>query len=82
MVTLNLNNVPSLSPEFNLDCKVPTLTSQYFRWRPVKGGNIVRTPGLQFPNGFHIQITEKDQRKHEQEYTIKNQKPKPARKTC
>jgi cytochrome P450 len=53
-----------------------------YRWRPIKGGNIVRTPGLQFPNGFHIQITEKDQRKHEQEYTIKTQKPKPARKTC
>ncbi|WJX60331.1 hypothetical protein P8452_45554 [Trifolium repens] len=53
-----------------------------YRWRPIKGGNIVRTPGLQFPNGFHIQITEKDQRKHEPEYTITNQKPKPARKTC
>ncbi|PNX92620.1 cytochrome p450 87a3-like protein [Trifolium pratense] len=43
-----------------------------YRWRPIKGGNIVRTPGLQFPNGFHVQITEKDQRKHEPEYTITN----------
>nr|KYP67257.1 Cytochrome P450 87A3 [Cajanus cajan] len=33
-----------------------------YRWRPVKGGNIVRTPGLQFPNGFYVQIMEKDQR--------------------
>lgn len=24
------------------------------------GGEIVRTPGLQFPNGFHVEITEKD----------------------
>ncbi|CAI8589248.1 unnamed protein product [Vicia faba] len=40
-----------------------------YRWRPIKGGNIVRTPGLQFPNGFHVQITEKDRRKREQEYT-------------
>ncbi|KAK2426009.1 cytochrome P450, family 708, subfamily A, polypeptide [Trifolium repens] len=53
-----------------------------YRWRTIKGGNIVRTPGLQFPNGFHIQITEKDQRKHEPEYTITNQKPKPKRNTC
>lgn len=40
-----------------------------YRWRPIKGGNIVRTPGLQFPNGFHVQITEKDQKKHESECT-------------
>lgn len=25
----------------------------------MKGGDIVRTPGLQFPNGLHIQISEK-----------------------
>ncbi|KAK2664651.1 hypothetical protein Ddye_003225 [Dipteronia dyeriana] len=31
-----------------------------YRWQAVKGGNIVRTPGLQFPNGFHINITSKD----------------------
>ncbi|XP_061337302.1 cytochrome P450 87A3 isoform X2 [Gastrolobium bilobum] len=44
-----------------------------YRWRPIKGGNIVRTPGLQFPNGFHVQIMEKDQlRKQEPEYTITN----------
>ncbi|XP_004511599.1 cytochrome P450 87A3 [Cicer arietinum] len=46
-----------------------------YRWQPIKGGNIVRTPGLQFPNGFHVQITKKDQthqRKHEPEYTTTN----------
>ncbi|KAF6154445.1 hypothetical protein GIB67_028337 [Kingdonia uniflora] len=30
-----------------------------YRWAAIKGGNIVRTPGLSFPNGFHIQISEK-----------------------
>ncbi|XP_056691973.1 cytochrome P450 87A3-like [Spinacia oleracea] len=30
-----------------------------YRWNPVKGGNIVRTPGLQFPDGFHVQLSEK-----------------------
>ncbi|MBA0850798.1 hypothetical protein Goshw_007086 [Gossypium schwendimanii] len=29
-----------------------------FRWEPVKGGNILRTPGLQFPDGFHIRLME------------------------
>ncbi|CAM8880979.1 unnamed protein product [Rhodiola kirilowii] len=31
-----------------------------YKWKKIKGGNIVRTPGLQFPNGLHIQIREKD----------------------
>ncbi|XP_076936233.1 cytochrome P450 87A3-like [Bidens hawaiensis] len=31
-----------------------------YRWKPIKGGDIVRTPGLQFPNGFHVQFFEKD----------------------
>ncbi|KAJ7944872.1 Cytochrome P450 family protein [Quillaja saponaria] len=39
------------------------------RWQVIKGGNIVRTPGLQYPNGFHIQITEKGLQKHEPEQT-------------
>ncbi|XP_019179507.1 PREDICTED: cytochrome P450 87A3 [Ipomoea nil] len=30
-----------------------------YKWIPIKGGDILRTPGLQFPNGFHIQISEK-----------------------
>ncbi|XP_074266241.1 cytochrome P450 87A3-like [Silene latifolia] len=30
-----------------------------YRWQPIKGGNIVRTPGLQFPQGFHIQLAKK-----------------------
>lgn len=29
------------------------------------GGEIVRTPGLQFPNGFHVEITEKDKQNQE-----------------
>ncbi|KAI3985403.1 hypothetical protein MKX01_033717 [Papaver californicum] len=31
-----------------------------YRWTAIKGGDIVRTPGLAFPNGLHIKITEKD----------------------
>ncbi|XWS38410.1 hypothetical protein CRYUN_Cryun19dG0128800 [Craigia yunnanensis] len=30
-----------------------------YRWQPIKGGNILRTQGLQFPDGFHIQLMEK-----------------------
>ncbi|KAE8671571.1 Cytochrome P450 87A3 [Hibiscus syriacus] len=30
-----------------------------YRWDPIEGENIVRTPGLQFPDGFHVQLTEK-----------------------
>ncbi|PPD77395.1 hypothetical protein GOBAR_DD25675 [Gossypium barbadense] len=30
-----------------------------YRWEPIKGGNVLRTPGLQFPDGFHIQLLEK-----------------------
>ncbi|KAM7257559.1 hypothetical protein ACFE04_013300 [Oxalis oulophora] len=33
-----------------------------YRWIPIKGGNIVRTPGLQFPDGFHVQVKEKDKK--------------------
>uniref|UniRef100_A0A7N0TVK0 Cytochrome P450 n=2 Tax=Kalanchoe fedtschenkoi TaxID=63787 RepID=A0A7N0TVK0_KALFE len=31
-----------------------------YKWITIKGGDIVRTPGLQFPNGYHVQILEKD----------------------
>ncbi|KAL6349583.1 hypothetical protein AAG906_034240 [Vitis piasezkii] len=31
-----------------------------YRWQTVRGGDIVRTPGLQFPNGFHVQILGKN----------------------
>lgn len=34
--------------------------SKIFRFEAVRGGNIVRTPGLQFPDGFHIRVQEKD----------------------
>lgn len=35
-------------------------TSKIFRWEPIKGGDIVRTPGLQFPIGFHVKIMDKE----------------------
>ncbi|XP_057775731.1 cytochrome P450 87A3-like [Salvia miltiorrhiza] len=28
-----------------------------YKWKAIKGGEIVRTPGLQFPNGYHIHIS-------------------------
>ncbi|KAF6173108.1 hypothetical protein GIB67_004211 [Kingdonia uniflora] len=31
-----------------------------YRWMIVKGGDIVRRPGLIFPYGIHIQLTEKE----------------------
>ncbi|KAJ0630659.1 putative cytochrome P450 [Helianthus annuus] len=31
-----------------------------YRWKTVRGGEIVRTPGLQFPNGFQVQMIVKD----------------------
>ncbi|KAG8374863.1 hypothetical protein BUALT_Bualt10G0039800 [Buddleja alternifolia] len=31
-----------------------------YKWKAIKGGDILRTPGLQFPNGFHVHIFEKD----------------------
>ncbi|CAN4075943.1 unnamed protein product [Withania somnifera] len=31
-----------------------------YKWETISGGDIVRTPGLQFPNGYHIKISEKD----------------------
>ncbi|XP_031737523.1 cytochrome P450 87A3 isoform X2 [Cucumis sativus] len=31
-----------------------------YKLKPIKGGNIVRTPGVQFPDGFHVQILNKD----------------------
>ncbi|KAF2297737.1 hypothetical protein GH714_002494 [Hevea brasiliensis] len=33
-----------------------------YRWQAIKGGNIVQTPGLQFPNGYHIKIIENETR--------------------
>lgn len=30
------------------------------RWIAVKGGEIVRTPGLKFPNGFHINLIDRE----------------------
>ncbi|KAG8496028.1 hypothetical protein CXB51_009397 [Gossypium anomalum] len=30
-----------------------------YRWEPIKGGNVFRSPGLQFPDGFHIRLMEK-----------------------
>ncbi|PUZ77027.1 hypothetical protein GQ55_1G338100 [Panicum hallii var. hallii] len=31
-----------------------------YSWRTIKGGNIVRTPGLSFPDGFHVQLFPKE----------------------
>ncbi|KAI3453662.1 hypothetical protein Pfo_010325 [Paulownia fortunei] len=31
-----------------------------YKWKEIKGGDILRTPGLQFPNGYHIHISEKE----------------------
>ncbi|KAM3379412.1 hypothetical protein P3S68_011826 [Capsicum galapagoense] len=31
-----------------------------YKWETIKGGDIIRTPGLQFPNGYHVKITEKN----------------------
>ncbi|XP_047976204.1 cytochrome P450 87A3-like [Salvia hispanica] len=30
-----------------------------YKWKAIKGGEIIRTPGLQFPNGYHIQLSKK-----------------------
>ncbi|XP_027904066.1 cytochrome P450 87A3-like [Vigna unguiculata] len=38
-----------------------------YKWRPIKGGNIVRNLGLRFPDGFYVRITEKDPWKYESE---------------
>ncbi|KAL4602718.1 hypothetical protein ACB092_10G074400 [Castanea dentata] len=39
-----------------------------YRWQTIKGGNIVRTPGLQFPNGFHVHLMKKDTREQQTTY--------------
>ncbi|GMH29733.1 hypothetical protein Nepgr_031576 [Nepenthes gracilis] len=31
-----------------------------YRWQPIGGGNIIRTPGLQFPNGFTVRFYEEE----------------------
>ncbi|ESW21233.1 hypothetical protein PHAVU_005G053400 [Phaseolus vulgaris] len=38
-----------------------------YRWRPIKGGNIVRNLGLQFPEGFYVRVMKKDAWKYESE---------------
>ncbi|KAM5572582.1 cytochrome P450 87A3 [Rosa sericea] len=40
-----------------------------YRWQSVGGGNIVRTPGLQFPDGFHIRIQEKEDASNRKQQT-------------
>lgn len=44
-----------------------------YRWKVISGGNIVRIPGVQFPDGFHIQILKKEdtcmKQKHETKST-------------
>ncbi|XP_026450866.1 cytochrome P450 87A3-like [Papaver somniferum] len=31
-----------------------------YKWKTIKGGDITRIPGVTFPNGFHIKISEKN----------------------
>ncbi|XP_062224891.1 cytochrome P450 87A3-like [Phragmites australis] len=31
-----------------------------YRWKTLEGGKIVRTPGLEFPDGYHIQTRQRD----------------------
>ncbi|ESQ29065.1 hypothetical protein EUTSA_v10023919mg [Eutrema salsugineum] len=31
-----------------------------YRWEEISGGNIIRTPGLQFPNGYHVRLKKKE----------------------
>ncbi|XP_039791736.1 cytochrome P450 87A3-like isoform X2 [Panicum virgatum] len=38
---------------------IHSLVTKY-SWRTIKGGNIVRTPGLSFPDGFHVQLFPKE----------------------
>ncbi|XP_023520739.1 cytochrome P450 87A3-like [Cucurbita pepo subsp. pepo] len=33
-----------------------------YRFKAIGGGNIVRTPGVQFPDGFHVEIVEKEKK--------------------
>ncbi|XP_076953219.1 cytochrome P450 87A3-like isoform X2 [Bidens hawaiensis] len=35
-----------------------------YRWQSIKGGETLRTPGLQFPNGFHVKFFNKDYEKN------------------
>ncbi|XP_011072203.1 cytochrome P450 87A3 [Sesamum indicum] len=41
-----------------------------YKWEAIKGGDILRTPGLQFPNGYHIHISEKEKYKQESQTRI------------
>ncbi|KAG8382289.1 hypothetical protein BUALT_Bualt05G0061300 [Buddleja alternifolia] len=34
-----------------------------YKLKAIKGGDILRTPGLQFPNGYHVHISEKEKQK-------------------
>ncbi|KAH7864147.1 hypothetical protein Vadar_026324 [Vaccinium darrowii] len=36
-----------------------------YRWKAIKGGAIVRTPALTFPNGFHVQFSGKNEFKQD-----------------
>lgn len=35
------------------------------RWRLIKGGETVRTPGILFPSGFHVQFFKKENQNEE-----------------
>ncbi|KAL4579356.1 hypothetical protein LXL04_015498 [Taraxacum kok-saghyz] len=38
-----------------------------YGWQMVRGGEIVRIPGLQFPKGFHVEFTEKGKQNQDSE---------------
>ncbi|GAB4856910.1 hypothetical protein Ancab_014828 [Ancistrocladus abbreviatus] len=43
------------------------LVTKYW-WHAIKGGNFMRTPGLQFPNGFHVRFQQKKSTQKEHAY--------------
>ncbi|MQM05278.1 hypothetical protein Taro_038084 [Colocasia esculenta] len=36
-----------------------TSSLEMFWWKAIKGGNTIRTPGLSFPDGFHVHLFNK-----------------------
>lgn len=45
--------------EVNFYFPIHNNRSQLFRWKVTKGGEIIRKPGLMFPNGLHMDISER-----------------------
>lgn len=47
------NSVKKIIFQVNM---LATIFFSHHRWKNLGGGKIVRTPGLEFPDGYHIQI--------------------------